>query len=341
MKALRVHRWGERPALEEVPEPIPGEGEVLLDVEACGVGLTVLNCMRGDLDNDPANLPRIPGHELVGTVVEAGPGVDRRRVGETVAAYFYLFCGTCPSCIAGSEPLCRNLAGWVGVNRDGGYAERAVLPERNAVPLPRELDPVLATVIPDAVATPVHVSRLARIQPGERVAVIAGGGGVGVHMVQVAAAYGARVAGLDVQPAKLAFLADRLGVAAVDSARFDSIALPAGWGGRADVVVDLLGRAESLRWALGALDAGGRLIAMTTFRDVEFPVSPRELVSAQLSMLGSRYASRYELHLAARLVAEGRVLPVVSRRERIEGVESIHDDLRGGKLLGRGALVWG
>ena len=341
MKALRLREWGGRPLLEEVPEPIPGEGEVLVEVAACGVGLTVLNCMRGDLDDDPSHLPRVPGHELVGTITAAGPGVDRGRVGERVAAYFYLFCGTCPGCLAGSESLCRNLAGWVGVHRDGGYAQRAVLPARNALALPEGLDPVLATVVPDAVATPVHVSRLARIQPGDRVAVIAGAGGVGVHMVQVARAYGARVAGLDVEPAKLAFLAQQLGVAAVDSSSFESIDLPAAWGGRADVVVDLLGRVESLRWGLEVLDLGGRLVTLTTFRDVVLPCSPRDLVFAQLSVLGSRYASRYEVHLAARLVAEGRVRPVVSRRETLDTVESIHEDLRAGRLLGRGALVLG
>ena len=63
MKALRLHSWGGDLAPEEVPEPVPRDGEVLVDVQACGVGLTVLNCIRGDLGADPANLPRIPGHE--------------------------------------------------------------------------------------------------------------------------------------------------------------------------------------------------------------------------------------------------------------------------------------
>lgn len=323
-----------------MPDPRPDEAEVLIRTIACGVGLTVLNCIRGDLGDDPKDLPRAPGHELVGRIVEVGPGVDPAREGELVTAFFYLFCGSCPRCLAAEENLCDRLAGWVGVQRDGGYAERVVLPSRNAIPLPDGLDPVLATVIPDAVATPVHVCDLARIRPGQRVAVVAAGGGLGVHMVQTAKVFGAEVAALDVVRDKLAYLEEELGVFAADSSDFGAVRLPPAWEGRADVVVDFLGRADSLRWALGALARDGRLVTLTTFRGVDFPVSPRDLVMSQLSILGSRYATRAQVDLAARLVAAGRVRPVVSRREPVERVEEIHDDLRAGTLLGRGALVW-
>jgi D-arabinose 1-dehydrogenase-like Zn-dependent alcohol dehydrogenase len=339
VKGLRVHSWGGPLVAEEVPEPAPGEGEVLVEVEACGVGLTVLNCIGGDLGDDPADLPRVPGHELAGRVIEAGAGVDPGRVGERVVAYFYLFCGSCPRCLGGHEDLCDRLAGFVGVDRDGGYAERVALPARNAIAVPAGIDPVVATVIPDAVATPVHVARRARIQPGERVAVIAAGGGIGIHMVQVAGVFGADVAGLDVDAAKLEHLERELGVRPVDSSDFGAARLP--WSDPPDVVIDLLGTRESLKWALRALGRGGRLVVLTTFPGVEFPVSPRAMVFGELALLGSRYARRAELAMAARLVLEGRVRPVIGRRERIERVTEIHDDLRAGRLLGRGALVWG
>jgi len=340
VRAGRIHRWGGELRLEEVPDPRPSEDEVLVRVEACGVGLTVLNCIRGDLGDDAADLPRVPGHELVGTIVEAGVGVSPGRRGERVTAHFYLFCGRCPRCLAAQEPLCDNLAGWVGVDRDGGYAELVALPERNAIALPPGLDPVLATTIPDAVATPVHVCRRAGVRPGERVAVIAAGGGVGIHMVQVARVYGADVAGLEVASEKLDYLERELGVAAIPSPDFAAVELPAAWNGRSDVVVDLLGTNESLRWGVERLAAGGRLVTLTTFRGVDFPVSSRQLVFGETAIVGSRYASRQELVLAAGLLAGGRVRPVVGRREPLERVAAIHEDLRAGRLLGRGALVW-
>jgi D-arabinose 1-dehydrogenase-like Zn-dependent alcohol dehydrogenase len=134
--------------------------------------------IRGDLANDTARLPRVPGHEIVGRVDAVGPGVSTPQVGPRVMAYFYLVCERCEACRAGDDSFCRNLAGWVGVHRDGGYAPFTVLPAGNAVPLPDSIPAPEATAIPDAVAR-----------------VVGGGGGVGVHMVAMAALFGGRVAG--------------------------------------------------------------------------------------------------------------------------------------------------
>jgi propanol-preferring alcohol dehydrogenase len=340
MRARWIEAWGGPLLAGERPDPSPGPGEVLVEVEACGVGLTVLNCMRGDLGNRTEDLPRVPGHELVGTVTEAGDAAHQDLLGRRVMAYFYLSCGACARCVAGDESLCLKLGGHVGVQRDGGYAALAVLPAFNAIPLPPGIGATAATAIPDAIATPVHVAARASIGEGERVAVIAAGGGVGVHMVQVARLRGAAVAGLDVAPAKLGHLEDELAVAAVDSSDFGAVRLPAGWDGAVDVVVDLLGTEASLAWGLRALGPGGRLVVLTTFPGRSFAVAPRALVFGEHSVLASRYARRSELAEAAQLVADGRVTPVVSRVAGPGGVDALHDQLRAGSLLGRGALAW-
>jgi D-arabinose 1-dehydrogenase-like Zn-dependent alcohol dehydrogenase len=341
MKGYRVHRWGQDPVWEELPQPEPGPGEVLVEVEACGVGLTVLNATAGQLADDEALLPRVPGHELVGRVVDAGSGAGRELVGRRVVAYFYLVCGTCPECVAGRDSRCANLRGWVGIHVDGGYAPRTVLPARNAIPVPDELDPVAATVVPDAVATPVHVCRTrAKVTPTDRVAVIGAGGGVGAHLVQVAALFGGRVAGLDVGARKLA-LVEQLGAAAVDSADFGSVDPDGLWpDGRPTVVVDLLGSAASLEWSAAALAMGGRLVALTTFPGRSLPLDPRALVFRESTVLGSRYAHRAEVAIAADLVAQGRVRPVIGEVTGPADVLGLHRQLRDGRLLGRGALRW-
>jgi propanol-preferring alcohol dehydrogenase len=215
-----------------------------------------------------------------------------------------------------------------------------VLPAFNALRLAPRLDPVAATTIPDAIATPVHVARRTGVRPGSRAVVIGAGGGVGVHMVQVAAAFGADIVGLDVDEAKVAYLERELGVAAIDSSDFGRIRLPPSWHGRADVVVDFVGTNESLEWGVACLDANGTLVCTTTFPGRSFAVAPRDLVMTQATVTGSRYASRYEVGVAASLVASGRVRPVVGRRVDLDGLESLHDELRQGTLLGRGALLW-
>jgi D-arabinose 1-dehydrogenase-like Zn-dependent alcohol dehydrogenase len=340
MLGYRVRSWGSRPVWEEIPDPKPGAGEVLIDVEACSVGLTVLNCINGDLGNDEELLPRVPGHELVGQVVATGPGADRSLLGQRVAAYFYLSCGSCAACAKGHDSRCSDLGGFVGVHRDGGYAPSVVLPSRNAIPMPDELGAIAATVVPDAVATPVHVANRADIGPGDRVVVIGAGGGVGIHMIQVARHHGAIVAGLEVGDAKLAEI-ERLGATAIQSDELASLDPHSLFdGGPPSVVVDFLGTSQSARWSIDGLSMGGRFVALTTFRDRTFAIDSRELVFREISLIGSRYCSRTEIAEAAALVASGAVEPMIGDVRGPSDVLDIHDDLTSGTLIGRGALDW-
>ena len=125
------------------------------------------------------------------------------------------------------------------------------------------------------------------------------------------------------------------------SRSFDEIDLRSSWGSsRPTVVIDLLGIQASLAWGMDALALGGRLVVLTTFRDVDLPMSPRDIVLRELTILGSRYASKAELTECAELVVvwthpSGRVAGGAA-----EGVEEVHRALRDGTLIGRGALDW-
>ena len=336
----RIRAWGDDPVWEQFEGTPPRAGEAVVAVEACGVGQTVLHCISGDLADDRAVLPRVPGHELVGRVVEAGTGVATELVGRRVAAYFYLSCGSCSECLAGDDNRCQRLAGYVGVHMDGGYGSLATLPARNLITMPEGLDPIAATVVPDAVATPVHICRTrARVGPEDRVAVLGAGGGVGMHLVQVARIFGAEVAGLDVSTEKLAAIED-LGAIPVRVDDFGSLDPLLFRAGRPTVVVDLVGSRHSLGWARQALASGGRLIVLTTFRDVVAEFDPRKMVMTEAAILGSRYATRREVELAGQLVASGRVRPIIGLTTEPRGAPEIHRRLRDQTLIGRAALVW-
>ncbi len=302
------------------------------------MGLTVLNAMRGDLGNDPSLLPRVPGHELVGIVTGAGSDVDLSLVGRRVVAYFYLACGSCLECQAGQDSLCRNLSGYVGVHRDGGYAPFVVLPTVNVVPVPHDLDPISATVVPDAVATPVHVAARAALTSDDRVVVIGAGGGVGIHMIQVARLETADVVGLDVTKRKLDAV-EALGIRAIDSSDFPSLPKPFS-DGPPTVVIDFVGSATTGAWALDNLASRGRLVVLTTFVDRLIPIDYRNLVFRETTVLGSRYASKAEVATAADLVASGKVKPMVGSVVGPVELLSLHEALRTKQLVGRGALTW-
>src|SRR5262245_37697268 len=124
MRAQRLHRTAsveERPLrLEDVAPPAAGRGEVAIAVEACGVCRTDLHILEGEV---PAKLPVTPGHQAVGRIVDAGPGVEGLSPGNLVGIGWIAWtCGTCPFCTSGRENLCRR-ARFTGRDRDGGYAD--------------------------------------------------------------------------------------------------------------------------------------------------------------------------------------------------------------------------
>jgi propanol-preferring alcohol dehydrogenase len=128
--------------LEERPVPSPGPGEILLRVHACGVCRTDLHIVDGELTGP--ELPLVPGHEIVGVVLERGAGVTQFEAGDRVGVpWLGSTCGVCPYCVGGRENLCDGPT-FTGYTRDGGYAEHAVADARYCFRLPPALDDVHA-----------------------------------------------------------------------------------------------------------------------------------------------------------------------------------------------------
>ena len=126
----------------ELPAPVPGSGQLLIRVRACGVCRTDLHVVDGDLAE--AKLPLIPGHEIVGEVMERGAGAERFHIGERVGVPWLGYtCGTCHYCKSGRENLCDN-ARFTGYHIDGGYAEYTLADERYCFAIPEGYDDVAA-----------------------------------------------------------------------------------------------------------------------------------------------------------------------------------------------------
>ena len=137
MKAMLLKGKNQPLVLETVPDPVPGPGEAVARVLACGAGLTIHHVRAGRV---PVQYPRILGHEITAEIVATGAGVTRLKAGDAVTAYFYLTCGHCYWCRINRETLCENFGGYVGRECDGGYAEYIKLPAENFIPLPETMN---------------------------------------------------------------------------------------------------------------------------------------------------------------------------------------------------------
>jgi propanol-preferring alcohol dehydrogenase len=180
MVLSRIAPIEERPLeLVELPDPKPEAGEILVRVSACGVCRTDLHVIEGDLPEH--RLPIIPGHQVVGTVDACGPGCSEFAPGDRVGiAWLRRTCGGCEFCRAGRENLCSGSL-YTGYHENGGYAEKAVVPEAFAYPIPDAFDDLQAAPLLCAGIIGYRALQRSEVPAGGRLALY--GFGSSAHVV--------------------------------------------------------------------------------------------------------------------------------------------------------------
>jgi propanol-preferring alcohol dehydrogenase len=173
--------------LMDIAQPKPGPGEVLIQVRACAVCRTDLHVVDGELQNP--KLPLVPGHEIVGTVVEAGSGANWFSVGARVGVpWLGWTCGECPYCLSDRENLC-DRARFTGYTLDGGYAEYVVADERFCFPIPLNCSD--AEAAPLLCAGLIGYRSLTKTGSAKRIGIY--GFGAAAHIITQVARYQGRV----------------------------------------------------------------------------------------------------------------------------------------------------
>jgi propanol-preferring alcohol dehydrogenase len=344
MKAMVLKAKDAPFVLETVPDPVPGAGEAVARVLACGAGLTIHHTRAG---RAPVAYPRIIGHEITGEIVALGAGVTGLKTGDPVTAYFYLTCGHCHWCRINRETLCENFGGYVGRAVDGGYAEYIKLPARSFIKLPPGLDwrghPAEVGVICDAIATPVKVIRRARVSPQDTVAVFGAGGGLGVQMVKVARwAHARKVIAVDVMASKFETCLKAGADATIDASdgRVAEQLRELTDGKGVDVAIDFVCANGTQEAALDGLGKGGRYV-MLAGHGKPFRADPNLFLQKEAELLGSRYATRQEVLDSLELVARGEIWPLVTEKVPLEQAEAVHQRLDKHLVTGRAALMIG
>ncbi|HRO62380.1 zinc-binding dehydrogenase [Thermomonas sp.] len=256
MRSVQIVELGKPLQLRQTALPEPGPGEIRVRVEAAGICHSDLHYRDGVAS--VAKLPITPGHEIAGRVDALGEGVTEVAIGDRVALHYLISCGRCDACARGLEQFCTR-GQMLGKHRDGGYAQYALAPARNAIPVAEGVGMAEAAIMMCSSATAFHALRKARIAPGDRVAVF-GCGGLGLSAIQLAHACGAaQVFGIDIDAGKLA-AAHGYGAIPVDPADGAPVRQlrEATGGDGVEVALEFAGLPLTQRQAVAALAVQGR-----------------------------------------------------------------------------------
>ena len=335
MKAVRIHQFGGPEALiyEDVADPRPGFGQVLVRVRACALNHLDVWVRKG---LPGVRLPHILGSDIAGEVAELGEGAAEFKVGQRVLVAPMHYCGRCAKCVAGVQNQCREFTA-LGNAVDGGNCERIAVPAANLMAIPATLSFEQAASVPLVFLTAWHMLvGLARIRPGQTVLVLGGGSGVGIAAIQIAKMFHCRVlttAGSEEKLDKARGLGADFGIDHYQQKISDEVRKITSREG-VDVVIEHVGAAtwdESMR----SLKSGGTLVTCGATTGPEVKVDLRHLFARQLSLLGSYMGTMSDFHEVMGHVFAGRLKPVVDRVFELQDLRSAHEYLEKSAMFGK------
>ena len=334
MKAAVVRAFGQPLRIEELPIPEPGPNQILVKTEACGVCHTDLHAADGDWPVRP-NLPFIPGHEGVGTVIATGDGVKDFRPGQRAGIpWLFSACGECEWCVTGWETLCPH-ARYGGYTVNGGFAEYFVADARYAAHIPEGMPSMVAAPLLCAGVTVYKGLKETEARAGEWVAIV-GVGGLGHLALEYAKAMGLRTIAVDTYDEKLD-LAKQLGAEiTINSAGTDA----------GEEVQKRIGGAHGVLITAPSIHAFRSGVEMARRRGTcvliglppgEFALPIFDVVLKRLTIRGSLVGTRADMHEALALAASHGIAAHVEQSS-LEKINDIFERLREGRVQGRVVL---
>jgi len=337
MKAAVLRESKQPLAIEEVDRPSLESHEVLIQVEACGVCHSDLHVADGDWPQlaKIVKKPLIPGHEIVGRVVEAGAAVRGVHIHDRVGVpWLHWSCGECEFCREGNENLCVRQK-ITGVTVDGGYAEFVKAPASHASKIPDGLSSIEAAPLFCAGVTVYRALKQARISRGQRLAIF-GIGGLGHLAVQIGRALGAEIAAVDVSEEKLA-LARSLGAAhAFHAGSTDMAKGFREMGGVHAALVTSAAKAAYDAAFYSVRPSGTLMVVGLPAESICFP--PILMAAREIRMQASAVGTREDLSEVLAMAATGKVRCQTTARPLADANEVL-EQLRHGNISGRIVLT--
>lgn len=338
MRAALLKEYKAPLAVQEAPDPTPGNGEVVIKVEASGVCHSDLHIAEGELEHFKpfVKIPVILGHEIVGKVVVVGPEVRRLREGDRVGVpWIYSSCDACEYCLSGREMLCSQQV-ITGAMVDGGYAERVKAKASHVTRIPDSLSAIEAAPLFCAGVTVYKGMRTAGVSLGQRVGVF-GIGGLGHLAVQLSHLSGAKVYAVDISPEKAAFALECGADEAIDASKKDAASALQRAGGL-DVALVTSASVAAYQTAFLSLRRGGTLV-MYGIPGENLSLVPLLLIAAEVKIIASAVGSRQEIREVLQLAADGKVKCRTTAR-KLDEVNTVFDEMKRGAILGRAVLTF-
>ncbi len=321
-------------SIRTVDEPEPGTGEVVLDVDACGINHHDLWILKGEWWVTEEMLPFITGGEIAGTIDAVGEGVGPdAESGDRVMLYPLSTCGRCRYCREGPENLCE-----AGELYHGGLAEKALIgadyiDQGRLIPLPDGVSSSEAATLSAAYTTTWHAFRRANVTAGDLVFVPGATGAVGVAAIQLLDLLGAQSIGTSRSEAKL----NRVSNLGLDHAIYapepevlEDAVLEVG---RPDAMLNHLGGPYT---GLGVrvLRRGGTMVVIGDTAGTVSEVNNRELYGSRIDVLGSSAGTQHEVERLLQLVDAGEFTPVIDREYPLTETKQAFQDLNNAEMVG-------
>jgi NADPH:quinone reductase-like Zn-dependent oxidoreductase len=335
MKAVRIHQFGGPEVLsyEDVPDPQPRKGQVLVRVRACALNHLDVWVRKG---LPGVKLPRILGSDIAGEIAEVGEYVSGFTAGQRVLLAPMHFCGHCAQCAAGLQNQCREFT-VLGNGVDGGNCDLIAVPAANVIPIPDALDFNQAASVPLVFVTAWHmlVAR-ARVRPGQNVLVLGASSGVGIAAIQIAKLFHCRVittAGDEAKLEKARALGADHGINHYKQKISEEVRKITNKHG-VDIVFEHVGAAtwdESVK----SLKTAGTLVPCGATTGPAVGLDLRHLFARQLTLLGSYMGTMGDLHEVLQHVFAGRLKPVVDRVFPLQDIRAAHEYLENSRMFGK------
>ena len=341
MKAVVFDRHGGPEVLrsEDVPEPAPARGDVVIEVKAASINHIDIFLRRG-MPGIKVPMPKIIGSDAAGVIREIGLEVSGLRIGQRVTINPGISCGHCEFCAAGFGSQCLTYA-MVGENTDGAYAQLLKVPSHIVLPIPDSIS------FEDAAAAPLvfmtawsMMVNKGNIRPGEDVLILGAGAGVGTAAIQIAKMVGCRVFAAASTEEKLQ-RAKQLGADFLinyKTEEFDKKVRDLTNRRGVDVVVDYIGADTWVR-SLRSARRGGRVLTCGATTGFAPQTDLRQIFFRQVQVIGSTMGSNREFLDVMKCVFRGQLKPVIDRVLPLEEARKGHELIEARAVFGKIVLT--